>query len=95
MLTINDRTEIDHTTSLTSPPASHPTPRRRRTRRIATIAAATLVVAGVAGVATIRSADSSPVPQSQDDTVRELVERGLVPAASLSDGTQITGSSAP
>jgi ferric-dicitrate binding protein FerR (iron transport regulator) len=95
MLTIDDRTEIEDTSSPTSHPASLPTPRRRRNRRIATIAAATLVVAGVAGVAAIRSGDSSPVPRSQDDTVRELVERGLVPAATLSDGTQITGSSAP
>jgi hypothetical protein len=92
MLTIDDRTEVDDTSSPTSPPASLPTPRRRRTRRIATIAAATLVVAGVAGVAAIRSADSSPVERSQDDNVRDLVERGLVPAASLSDGTEISGS---
>jgi hypothetical protein len=30
------------------------------------------------------------VPRSRDDVVRDLVERGLVPAATLDDGTQIT-----
>ena len=30
-------------------------------------------------------------PRSRDDVVRDLVERGLVPAATLDDGTQITG----
>ena len=29
-------------------------------------------------------------PRSRDDAVRDLVERGLVPAATLDDGTQIT-----
>jgi ferric-dicitrate binding protein FerR (iron transport regulator) len=84
MLTIDAHTEVDQT-----PPA---TPRRKPSRRIARIAAATLVVAGVAGVAVVRNADSSPVPRSQDDAVRELVEEGFVPAATLSDGTHVTGS---
>jgi hypothetical protein len=30
-------------------------------------------------------------PRSTDDAVRDLVERGLVPAATLDDGSQITG----
>src|SRR5215212_4445956 len=83
MLTIDAHTEVDQT-----PPA---TPRRKPSRRIATIAAATLVVTGLAGVAVIRNADSSPVPRSQDDAVRELVEDGFVPAATLSDGTHLAG----
>jgi len=29
--------------------------------------------------------------RSRDDVVRDLVERGLVPAATLDDGTHITG----
>jgi hypothetical protein len=84
MLTIDAHTEVDQT-----PPA---TPRRKPSRTIARIAAATLVVAGVAGVAVVRNADSSPVTRSQDDAVRELVEEGFVPAATLSDGTHVTGS---
>ncbi|MEY2582096.1 MAG: hypothetical protein QOE09_1945 [Ilumatobacteraceae bacterium] len=37
-------------------------------------------------------AEPNPVqaPRSRDDVVRDLVERGLVPAATLDDGTQIT-----
>jgi hypothetical protein len=31
------------------------------------------------------------VPRSRDDVVRDLVARGLVPAATLDDGTVITG----
>jgi hypothetical protein len=31
------------------------------------------------------------VPRSRDDVVRDLVARGLVPAATLDDGTQIAG----
>ena len=32
-----------------------------------------------------------PAPRTRDDIVRDLVARGVVPAATLDDGTQITG----
>ena len=80
--------------------ASVTTPRRPNRRQAWVLGAATLVAAGTAIVAAVglnrdetESRDAPPVtmdPTHQDAVVRNLVDRGVVPAASLSDGTQIT-----
>ena len=73
------------------------TPPRRRGRRLFGIGAAIVVVAAVALVAVVESSGPTrsdqtpePAPLTRDDIVRDLVDRGVVPAATLDDGTQIT-----
>jgi hypothetical protein len=71
---------------------------RRPIRRGLAIGAAVVVVAGAALVAAAQT-DGPTSPnelqqtrsQSRDETVRDLVARGVVPAASLDDGTEISG----
>ena len=89
-----DRTPSN--TPLDTPPN---TPRRRPTRWVLGIGTAFVVVAAVASVAFVASSgstqsDQTPVqaPRTQDEVVRDLVARGLVPAATV-DGTQITSRS--
>jgi hypothetical protein len=78
--------------------ASTTTPRRRPIRRGLAIGAAVVVVAGAALVAAAQTDGPTPPDelqqtrsQSRDETVRDLVARGVVPAASLDDGTEISG----
>jgi hypothetical protein len=74
------------------------TPTRRPIRRGLAIGAAVVVVAGAAFVAAAQTDGPAPAdelqqtrPQSRDEIVRDLVARGVVPAASLDDGTEIRG----
>jgi len=86
---ITDETvQVDRTESTTSPP-------RRILRRLGIGTA--IVVAPFALVAFVGSAhpagsdqQNEPAPRTRDDIVRDLVARGVVPAATLDDGTQIT-----
>ena len=89
MVITDEAIQVDRTASNTSPP-------RRYLRRLGIGAA--IVVAPVALVAFVGSANPTtsdqqhePAPRTRDDIVRDLVERGVVPAATLDDGTQITG----
>ena len=73
---------------------SHAAPPRPRRRTLAIGAA--IVVTVVALVPVVRSDGQTssdqphrPMSRSSDDAVRGLVARGVVPAASLDDGTQI------
>jgi hypothetical protein len=89
-MVITDETiQVDRTPSNTPP--------RRPIRRLLGIGTAIVVVAAVALVAVVERSgptrsDQTPetAPRTRDDIVRDLVERGLVPAATLDDGTQIT-----
>ena len=89
-MVITDETiQVDRTESNTSPP-------RRILRRLGIGTA--IVVAPFAFVAFVGSAHPAgsdqqhePAPRTRDDIVRDLVARGVVPAATLDDGTQITG----
>ena len=71
---------------------------RRQARWLHGIATATLVVVtAVASAPVVASAGPArpdgtraPVSRSRDDVVRDLVARGIVPAATLDDGSQIT-----
>jgi hypothetical protein len=92
MVITDDIVHVDRTPPDTSPRR----PARWRTRGLATAVAA-VVVAGAASVALVESSgpprsDQEPVPASRtrDDVVRDLVARGVVTAATLDDGTQIT-----
>jgi hypothetical protein len=76
-----------------------PAPQRKKTRGIAVAGAAILVAGIVAAVAVVQDGGDAPQPDitvappanpSSDAVVRSLVERGVVPAASLEDGSQIT-----
>ncbi len=75
------------------------TPHRRPIRRLLRIGTtAAVVVATVALVAVGERSGPTRSDQTlgrasrtRDDVVRDLVDRGLVPAATLDDGTQITG----
>lgn len=76
------------------------TPPRRPIRRLVGIGTAIVVVAAVAFVAFVETSgptrsDQTPesAPRTRDDIVRDLDARGLVPAATLDDGTQITSRS--
>ena len=86
-----------HTTAATEHSAEDtPTRVRPSKRNIAAIGAAIVVAAGLAVVAVQISgstrSDGTPVPASRsDDIVRDLVEHGVVPAATLGDGSHITG----
>ena len=74
-------------------------PRRGATRRIVLAGAAILVAGVVAAIAVVQDGGDStrpdvtavPVNPSSDAAVRALVERGVVPAASLDDGSQVVG----
>src|SRR4051794_36835015 len=87
---ITERTTQDRTASNSR--------RRRPARWLHGIATATLVV--VTAVATAPAVAASagparydrtgePASRSRDDVVRDLVARGIVPAATLDDGSQI------
>jgi hypothetical protein len=74
------------------------TPPRRTIRRILAIGAAIVFVVVGALVAAVQSPGPTqsdqlqePASRSRDEIVRDLVTRGVVPAASLDDGTQISG----
>src|SRR5262245_1792597 len=74
-------------------------PRRMPPRTMRAIGATTLIVAILAAVLVVRSSVGTsthrpPVsaPRSMDAVVRDLVARGVVPAATLDDGSQVTGS---
>ena len=89
-MVITDETiHVDRTEPTTSP--------RRRTLRRLGIGAA-IVVAPFAFVAFVESAHPAgsdqqhePVPRTRDGIVHDLVARGVVPAATLDNGTEITG----
>jgi hypothetical protein len=89
MVIIDEIIQVDRTPSTTPP--------RRPVRRLLAIGAA-IVVAAVALIAVVEgsgqtTSDRTPEPElrTNDDIVRDLVNRGLVPAAALEDGTQIAG----
>ena len=89
MVITDEAIQVDRKASNTSPP-------RRYLRRLGIGAA--IVVAPVALVAFVGSANPTTsdqqhelAPRTRDDIVRDLVARGVVPAATLDDGTQITG----
>ena len=67
-------------------------PSRVPTRRMIAVGATALVAATVMLVAFVQSSDrelvrsvQQPAPQTRDDIVQDLVDRGLVPAATLED----------
>ena len=101
LMTITDEgVQLDsaaHTTAATEHSAEDtPTRVRPSKRNIAAIGAAIVVAAGLAvGAVQISGStrsDGTPVPASRsDDVVRDLVDRGVVPAATLGDGSHITG----
>ena len=90
MVITDEAIQVDRTPSNTPP--------RRPSRRLFGIGTAIVVVAAVALVALVGSSGPTrsdqtpePAPRTRDDIVRDLVDRGVVPAATLDDGTQITG----
>ncbi len=90
-MVITDETiQVDRTTSNTPP--------RGPIRRLVGIGTVFVVVAAVAFFAVVETSgptrsDQTPesAPRTRDDIVRDLVARGLVPAATLDDGTQVIG----
>ena len=70
---------------------------RRGTSRIVLLCAMVVVLASAVGAAVVVARDArtpehprpAPSSQSRDETVRDLVERAVVPAASLDNGSQI------
>ena len=89
MVITDEVTQVDTTPSLPSPRR----PRRRLlgigTAIVVTVAVALLAVAGSSGAT--RSDQPPTTSPRLDHVVRDLVARGVVPAATLDDGTQITG----
>ena len=91
-MVITDETiQVDRTSSNTPSNA----PPRWPFRRLLGIGTA-IVVAAIALVVIVESSGPTssdqtpePAPRTRDDVVRDLVDRGLVPAATLDDGTQI------
>ena len=86
---LTERTIQDRSTSTSTS--------RRPVRWLHGIAGAMLVVTAVASVPVVASAGPArsdrtvtPASRSRDDVVRDLVNRGIVPAATLDDGTQIS-----
>ena len=92
-------TEEIHDEIVATEAAQSPAPQRKKTRGFAVASAAILVAGIVAAVAVVQDGGDAPEPDitaapanpSSDAVVRSLVERGVVPAASLTDGSQITG----
>ena len=91
-MVITDETiQVDRTSSNTPSNA----PPRWPFRRLLGIGTA-IVVAAIALVVIVESSGPTssdqtpePAPRTHDEIVRDLVVRGLVPAATLDDGTQI------
>jgi hypothetical protein len=88
MVITDEAIQVDRTPSNTPP--------RRPIRRLLGIGTAIVVVA-VASVAVVEisgptRSDQTPesASRTRDEIVRDLVARGVVPAATLDDGTQIT-----
>jgi hypothetical protein len=71
-------------------------PGGKRTGRVVAIGAGIVVVSAGILLAGARSGDSNPADQpapasrASDDVVRDLVEQGVVPAATLGDGSPVT-----
>ncbi|HEX6657774.1 MAG TPA: hypothetical protein VF065_06820 [Ilumatobacter sp.] len=92
-------TEEIHEGIVETEAAQPPAPQRKKTRGIAVASAAILVAGIVAAVAVVQDGGDAPQPDitaapanpSSDAAVRSLVERGVVPAASLDDGSQVVG----
>ena len=82
-----------------APSAPSAAPHRNAKRYIVAGGAAILVAGIVGAIALVQDGGDSSQPDvtallanpSNDAAVRELVERGLVPAASLEDGSQVVG----
>ena len=92
-MVITDETiQVDRTPSTTQ--------HRRPIRRLLGIGTAIVVVAAVALVAVVESSGPTrsdqtpePAPRTRDDIIRVLVNQGVIPAATLDDGTQNTSRS--
>jgi hypothetical protein len=73
-------------------------PRRAPVRKVIATVAAVLAAGTLVGIALAQDRDSDPsdripelAPRSRDDVVRDHVERGFIPAATLDDGSRIVG----
>jgi hypothetical protein len=73
---------------------AHEVPRRSPFRKVVVTVAFAVTACIAVGVAVTQARGpdvSEPAARSRDDVVRELVDSGIVPAASLDDGSRIVG----
>src|SRR5215218_459871 len=84
--------------SIHAEPTTIQAPRRTSVRNKLAAGAAMVVLAAGVAIAVVQTTGSTqsdqtrPAHRSSDELVSDLVDRGLVPAASLDDGSQISGS---